>query len=139
MEEEDDYFRIKYCILKINEDEKSNISNNSTHGIGRIIYYENVQGVYKIRFFYDGQVTISPEGAIKREGIGRHTDTIFHKLAVGYWKQDLPFGKQITYKQKINNAIEIFKEGFFIGDWNKFQRAKILSSFSNSNKVIDWA
>lgn len=108
-------------------------------GFGRLIHYENINGVYKIRFFYDGEVRVSRDGSIiEREGIGRYTDTINHKLAIGYWKQDNPFGKQIVYKQKISNTIDIHKEGYFTGDWNKFKIEKILSSFSKNEKDMDF-
>ena len=94
--------------------------------------------MYKLRFFYDGQVVLMKDSRVLRDGFGRYCDVVYHKIAVGYWKNDVPYGKQIVYKKKLNNSIEIYKEGFFLGDWNKFQKAKILDSFSSSDQEIDW-
>jgi len=84
---------------------------------------------------YDGQVILkkNDNNKIIRHGFGRYTDVIYYKFAVGYWRQDHPYGKQIVYKQNLENNIKIYKEGFFCGDWNKYSPCKILSSLSNKS------
>ena len=145
-EEQDQFYRVKYVILTITTDGTETptapFQAGVSKGIGRIIFYENMQGVYRIRFFYDGEVRAilkNNQKIIERDGFGRYTDVMGHKFAIGFWKQDYPFGKQIVYKQKLNNAIDIYREGHFFCDWNKYTNSKILSSFSKSDKEMEWS
>lgn len=92
--------------------------------MGRILSYECIKGSFKLRFLYDGQLRVTKgDQSVLRDGFGRYCDTMYYKLAVGYWKWDQPYGKQIVYAQDINNGLDVFKQGYFAGDWNRFTEA----------------
>ena len=114
-EEEDEFFRVKYRILTV--DGQGENASDLIPGIGRITIFEQLQGCFNMRFFYDGQVVVvrepdksqaevvagnGPDSSpirILRHGFGRYTDQSEHKFSLGFWKHDLPFGKQVVYKK----------------------------------------
>jgi len=63
-DEYDEFYGVKYSVLIFAEDQKGdsidsqlldNLSDDSlVESIGRIRWYENIKGSYKLRFIYDG-------------------------------------------------------------------------------------
>lgn len=71
--------------------------------VGRITTFEEDLGVNgKVRFVYDGE--IDPKTGC-RHGFGRYYDFVNFKVAIGYFYQDLPYGKQVVYIQ--NDALMV--------------------------------
>ena len=71
----------------------------------------------QVRFQYDGFINIRN---LSREGFGRYIDIQSFKLSVGYFYNNLPYGKQIVYKQQPYGEIGKIKEGYFKLDWNDY-------------------
>jgi hypothetical protein len=82
-----------------------------------------------MRFCYDGQ--IDPK-TLQRSGFGRYFDFLLFKISVGYFKDDLPFGKHMIFCQESKSAmIQLYKQGHFHKSWNSFSEQKILNFLEN--------
>ena len=41
---------------------------------------------------------------------------------MGWWREDLPFGKMIVFSMWESNVLKVIKEGYFFGSWNNYQK-----------------
>ena len=49
-------------------------------------------------------------------------------FTVGWWLEDMPFGKQIVFQGTKESTFEIYKQGLFLCRWNDFRPENILKS-----------
>lgn len=90
-EKEDEFFLIKYQILKI----KQSFAKGGTRDLARIRYFDKLKSM-KIRFVYDGQID---REKLEKDGFGRFYDYEQFKISLGYFKYNLPYGKQTIFTQ----------------------------------------
>lgn len=130
---EDDCFRVRATFLTNHRQ-----WNKRQVALGRVEWHELYNGTSKLRFQYDGQMLVSdlklPGNGKKliRDGFGRFCDYNNFFINVGWWTEDLPFGKMVIFGLQDQKNIRVRRQGYFMGTWDNYEEEPMLKNNTSS-------